>query len=78
MSRSYGYTPRLMQAPEAARYLGMSESKIRSLPIPKKVSGGNRVYDIRDLDNFADLLEYEGTKNCTINEQANAAFEMSA
>lgn len=54
--------PRLMQAPAAARYLGISETKLRGLPIPRRVSGGNRLYDRHDLDAYADGLPYEGDR----------------
>ena len=53
-----------MQAREAARYLGLSESKFRSLGLDRKLSGGNRLYDIRDLDAYADRLDYEGNSSC--------------
>lgn len=76
MSRSYGYAPRLKRTPEAARYLGVSESKFRSYDIPRKTSGGNRLYDLLDLDAYAGRLEYEGQKQCEMNDQANAAFGM--
>jgi hypothetical protein len=47
-----------MQAKAAAHYLGVSASKVRTLGIPVKVSGANRLYDIRDLDEYADRLPY--------------------
>lgn len=78
MSRHYGYAPRLMQAPEAARYLGVSESKFRTLGIRSRISGGNRLWDIRDLDDFADRLAYEGDNSCNTElEKASAAFGMN-
>ncbi|PZX18409.1 hypothetical protein LX81_01040 [Palleronia aestuarii] len=79
MSQSYGYAPRLMQAREAARYLGVSESKFRSLDLQSKRSGGNRLWDLRDLDDYADRLEYNGEKTCEIetNDKAAAAFGMT-
>ncbi|WP_068115285.1 helix-turn-helix transcriptional regulator [Tropicimonas marinistellae] len=52
--------PRLMKAPSAAAYLGMSESKLLTLPIPRKVDGRNRLYDRYDLDAYADSLPTEG------------------
>jgi hypothetical protein len=64
MSQNYGYPPRLMQAREAARYLGLSETKFRSLGLDRKLSGANRLYDIRDLDAYADRLKYEGNSSC--------------
>lgn len=67
MSRSYAYPPRLMKEPEAARYIGQSESTLRMLGLPRKVRGANRLYDIRDLDAYADSLQYEGNTECEIN-----------
>ena len=76
MSRCYGYAPRLMKAPEAARYLSISESKLQGLDIRRKVDGGNRLYDIRDLDAYADSLPYEGEQECKTRNEADAAFGM--
>lgn len=52
--------PRLMKAPDAAAYLGISASKLRGLPIRRKVDGGNLLYDRLDLDAYASSLPYEG------------------
>lgn len=52
--------PRLLSASSAAAYLGMSESKLRTLGLPRRVCGGNRLYDRHDLDRFAESLAYEG------------------
>lgn len=51
--------PRLLSASSAAAYLGMSESKLRTLGLPRRVCGGNRLYDRHDLDRFAEGLAYE-------------------
>ncbi|MCB1340796.1 MAG: helix-turn-helix domain-containing protein [Pseudooceanicola sp.] len=53
------FPPRLMPAPEAARYLGVSESTLRNLDLPRKKLGAKRVYDKGDLDAYADSLPYE-------------------
>ena len=76
MSHSYGYAPRLMQAREAARYLGMSETKFRSVGLESKKSGGNRLWDVRDLDDYADRLDYDGENTCEteINNTTAVAF----
>ena len=66
-------SPRLMPAPIAAAYLGVSESKLRSLPIRRKVLDGKRLYERADLDDFADKLDYEG---CT--SEVDAAFGFPA
>ena len=61
MSRAHTtFTPRLMSAPDAAAYLGMSASRLRTLSIPRKVDGALRLYDCRDLDAYAASLPYEG------------------
>lgn len=53
------FTPRLMQGPAAAQYLGMSVTKLAGLGIPAKQDGGNVLYDVRDLDAYADDLPYK-------------------
>ncbi len=63
---TFQFPPRLMQAKAAAHYLGVSASKLRTLGIPTKVCGANRLYDIRDLDEFADRLSYVGEDASTI------------
>lgn len=61
MSRaSLTYRPRLLSVSEAAAYLGLSASTLRGLPIPRRVHNSRRLYDIRDLDTYADALPYEG------------------
>lgn len=60
MALRFDYTPRLMPAPQAAHYLGMSESKLRTLEIPRRMDGGKRVYHINDLIAYADSLPIEG------------------
>ena len=48
--------PRLMRAPLAAAYLGIGETTLRTHgPTPKRL-GGAVLYDIRDLDRWADAL----------------------
>lgn len=58
----YQFPPRLMQLKAAAHYLGMSESKLRGLPLPCKRDGGNILYDRLDLDAYADGLPYNGVR----------------
>ena len=53
------YPPILMKTTDAAAYLGISEATLRSLSIPRKVRGGNRLYYRPDLDEYARELEYE-------------------
>ena len=54
------FAPRLMPAPQAAHYIGVSASSLRTLPIPRKENGSKRLYDKRDLDEYVDALPYEG------------------
>lgn len=69
---TFQFPPRLMQAKAAAHYLGVSTSKLRTLDIPVKVSGANRLYDIRDLDAYADSLSYVDEDDGT--READEAF----
>lgn len=59
MSQPLRVAPRLLPGPLAAQYLGVSSSTLRKLPIPRKESGAKRLYDVRDLDDYADALPYE-------------------
>lgn len=54
------FAPRLMPAPLAAHYIGVSESTLRALGLRRRELGGKRLYDKADLDRFADSLRYEG------------------
>lgn len=56
------FPPLLMPAPAAAHYLGVSESTLRVLGLPRRVIGAKRLYDRRDLDAWADSLPYEATE----------------
>lgn len=64
MPATRNFPPRLMPSPQAAHYLGMSESMLRTLDLPRREMGAKRVYDKADLDAYADSLPYEaGRKN---------------
>ncbi|AZB54755.1 DNA-binding protein [Cereibacter sphaeroides] len=54
------FAPRLLPAPQAAAYLGVSATTLRNLPIPRKVLGGKRLYDRLELEAYADSLTTEG------------------
>ena len=54
------FAPRLLKAPDAARYLGMSETTLRETPIPRRIHGALRLYDRFDLDAYASSLPIEG------------------
>ena len=71
---SIAFVPRLLPTPLAAAYLGMGETKLRTLNIPRKVMDGKRVYERADLDAYADGLTYEGeAPSCN---DADAIFGM--
>lgn len=53
-------TPRLMTAPIAARYLGISETSLRGLDLPRKKLGNKRLFDRLELDAYINSLETEG------------------
>ncbi len=57
---SIAFAPRLLPAPAAAAYLGVSPTTLRGLSIPRRMLGGKRLYDRLDLDAFASDLPTEG------------------
>jgi hypothetical protein len=59
-SQFIAFTPRLLPAAEAAHYLGISESTLRSLNLPRRILGAKRLYDRLDLDAYASDLPVEG------------------
>lgn len=69
------FPPRLMPAPVAARYLGVSESLLRTLPIPRRELNSKRLFDKSDLDEYANSLPYEEKGEST--ECADAAWGIS-
>lgn len=56
----YAFAPRLLPSPEAAHYLGISESMLRGLGLPRKCLGAKRLYDRLDLDRYASSLPLDG------------------
>lgn len=54
------YVPRLFGAADAAQYLSLSQTTLRTLDIPRKQKGGRYFYDRMDLDAWANDLPYEG------------------
>jgi hypothetical protein len=51
---------RLLGERAAAEYLGISPTNLRGLGLPRRVLGARRLYDVADLEAFADALPYEG------------------
>lgn len=68
------FLPRLLPAPEAAAYLGISPTMLRGLDIPRRMLGGKRVFDRLDLDAFASGLPYEGAQENQDRDECDAAF----
>lgn len=60
MTATRDFAPRMMPAPQAAHYLGVSPSTLRTLGLPRRALGGKRVYDKADLEAYADSLPYDG------------------
>jgi hypothetical protein len=57
--RALSFAPRLLPAPEAAHYLGVSESTLAKLGIARRMLRGKRLYDRIDLDAYASDLPKE-------------------
>ena len=73
MTTTLTYPPRLLTAPEAAQYIGVSETTLRKLGLPRVHLLGKRLYDRIGLDDYASNLptdEQEGD-SCA---EADAAF----
>ena len=54
------FVPRLLPAPAAAHYLGVSETTLRGLGLPRRMLGGKRLFDRLTLDEYASSLPVEG------------------
>lgn len=65
--RSISFLPRLLPAPEAAYYLGVSETTLRTLALPRKILRGKRLYDRMMLDEYASDLPSEGRDSEEVN-----------
>ena len=70
MTAAPAYPPRLLPEPEAARYLGISPTTLRTLKIPRRALGRRRLYDRLDLEAFAADLPLDGESENTF----DAAF----
>ena len=55
-----GFVPRLMASARAAAYLGISETNLRGLNLPRRELGSKRLYDRLTLDEYADSLKVIG------------------
>lgn len=72
--RSISFLPRLLPAPEAAQYLGVSETMLRTLGLPRKEMKSKRLYDRFDLDDYASTLPYEGQDDAREAHLVDRAF----
>lgn len=57
---SISFVPRLLPSPMAAAYLGVSETTLRTLGLPRRLLGGKKLYDRLSLDEYASALPTEG------------------
>ena len=65
--------PRLLSEPLAAAYLSISETTLREHgPAPKRF-GRRRLYDRRDLDQWADLLNGQPLEEDDLEREAREA-----
>lgn len=55
--------PRLLPAPEAARYLGISETTLRGLGLPRRVLGKKRLFDRYDLEAYVNSMRYDADED---------------
>ncbi len=74
MKMDLTYPARLLPTPHAAAYLGVSETKLRSLPIPRKMLDGKRLYDRLALDEYASSLPTEGDEGGDEVRRCDEAF----
>ena len=61
----------LLSESDAARFLGIGKSNLRSLGLPRKKLGARRLYYIDDLMEFVDSLPYD----CEEEENAETGWE---
>ncbi len=86
MTYTYAFPPRSMSSRTAAYYLDVSVTKLRALPIPRQIHGGNVRYDINDLNDYADNLPYESADHSPHennihqlkSDDADRAFELAS
>lgn len=59
----FSFPPRLLNTSQAAHYIGVSPSTLRSLSLPRVMLGAKRLYDRTALDEYASSLPVEKGKN---------------
>lgn len=50
----------LLSESDAASFLGIGRTKLRTLGLKRKILGGRKLYPVSDLKEYVDLLPYEG------------------
>lgn len=61
----HAFPPRLLSVTQAAHYIGVSPSTLRTLPIPRVMLRSKRLYDRAALDDYASSLPVEeGSNRC--------------
>ncbi len=61
------YQPALLGEKDAAFFLGIGPTMLRGLGLKRRMLGGRRLYDRRDLETYVDSLPYDGEDNGRIN-----------
>ena len=60
--------PALLSERDAAAYLGISPSKLRTLKLPRRVLDRRRLYDRADLDSYVASLPYDNESDLECRE----------
>ncbi|MBV0893357.1 helix-turn-helix domain-containing protein [Paracoccus sp. Z118] len=68
------FQPRLMGAPEAAAYVGISQTTLLELGIPRRMLRGRRLFDRLDLDAYAGGLPYDQQDEASEASECDKAF----
>ena len=59
MTARLAIQPALLGEKDAAAFLGIKETKLRELGLPRRKLGRRRLYDRRDLEAYVDSLPYD-------------------
>lgn len=64
----------LLSEANAAAWLGIGTSTLRSLGIQRRKLGSRKLYDIRDLEAYRDALPYEDDEPISEVEECDAVY----
>lgn len=64
----------LLSESDAAKWLGICSTTLRTLSIPRRALGRRRLYDVRDLEAARDNLPYENEGTDRAEASCDAAF----